>query len=149
MATILPNVNYSELSSTLFGRLVAGVRCSNRLPVPNDHEHLAATDDYYAESVSALGDRTIGLIQKLLTTSGSCRGASVLSLRDPSDQLDVVVDAVDNIFEKLDCALDDARGANANRVGLVLLTNCHTCLYGSQTGDYFSLHPPALEVYLL
>ena len=29
-----------------------------------------------------------------------------------------------------------------------LLTNCHTCLYGSQTGNYFMLFPPRLEDYL-
>lgn len=29
----------------------------------------------------------------------------------------------------------------------VLLTNCHTCLYGSQTADYFNTIPPTLEEY--
>ena len=29
-----------------------------------------------------------------------------------------------------------------------LLTNCHTCLYGSQTSRYFNLEPPLLEHYL-
>lgn len=29
-----------------------------------------------------------------------------------------------------------------------ILTNCHTCIYGSQTGDYFDLDPPSLETYL-
>ena len=29
-----------------------------------------------------------------------------------------------------------------------ILVNCHTCLYGSQTGAYFDLEPPALEDYL-
>ena len=29
-----------------------------------------------------------------------------------------------------------------------LLTNCHTCLYGSQTGKFFELDPPTLENYL-
>ena len=29
-----------------------------------------------------------------------------------------------------------------------LLTNCHTCLYGSQTSEYFGLMPPTLEAYL-
>lgn len=29
----------------------------------------------------------------------------------------------------------------------VLLTNAHTCLYGSQTADYFNLVPPILEEY--
>ena len=29
-----------------------------------------------------------------------------------------------------------------------LLTNCHTCLYGSQTGKFFELDPPTLESYL-
>ncbi|CAN7943582.1 unnamed protein product [Ixodes hexagonus] len=29
-----------------------------------------------------------------------------------------------------------------------LLTNCHTCLYGSQTSMYFQLSPPTLEEYL-
>ena len=29
-----------------------------------------------------------------------------------------------------------------------LLSNCHTCLYGSQTGEYFQLDPPELEMYL-
>ncbi|KXJ13842.1 protein ALP1-like isoform X2 [Exaiptasia diaphana] len=29
-----------------------------------------------------------------------------------------------------------------------LLTNCHTCLYNSQTGRYFELYPPSLEDYL-
>lgn len=33
------------------------------------------------------------------------------------------------------------------RVG-ALLTNCHTCLYGSQTSSYFQCPPPALEQYL-
>lgn len=28
-----------------------------------------------------------------------------------------------------------------------LLTNCHTCLYGSQTSDYFNVAPPNLEQY--
>ena len=28
-----------------------------------------------------------------------------------------------------------------------LLTNAHTCLYGSQTGRYFNLEPPTLEQY--
>ena len=30
----------------------------------------------------------------------------------------------------------------------VILINCHTCLYGSQTGTYFNLDPPTLETYL-
>lgn len=30
----------------------------------------------------------------------------------------------------------------------VLLTNCHTCLYGSQTASYFNVVPPTLEEYL-
>lgn len=29
-----------------------------------------------------------------------------------------------------------------------ILTNCHTCLYGSQTSTYFDLEPPLLETYL-
>ena len=29
-----------------------------------------------------------------------------------------------------------------------ILTNCHTCLYGSVTGTYFQLAPPSLETYL-
>lgn len=30
----------------------------------------------------------------------------------------------------------------------VILTNCHTCLYGSQTETYFNTIPPILEEYL-
>ena len=30
----------------------------------------------------------------------------------------------------------------------VLLTNCHTCLHGSETSQYFKLNPPSLEEYL-
>lgn len=30
----------------------------------------------------------------------------------------------------------------------VILSNCHTCLYGSQTASYFSTVPPTLEEYL-
>lgn len=30
----------------------------------------------------------------------------------------------------------------------VLLTNCHTCLYGSNTGNYFNVNAPELEIYL-
>ena len=30
----------------------------------------------------------------------------------------------------------------------VLLTNCHTCLYGCQTSDAFSFRPPTLHHYL-
>ena len=30
----------------------------------------------------------------------------------------------------------------------VILVNCHTCLYGSQTAAYFDLDPPMLETYL-
>lgn len=29
-----------------------------------------------------------------------------------------------------------------------ILTNCHTCLYGSQVSDYFECDPPMLEDYL-
>ena len=29
-----------------------------------------------------------------------------------------------------------------------LLTNCHTCLYGSQTTTFFDMPPPSLKVYL-
>ncbi|XP_075526500.1 uncharacterized protein LOC142558232 [Dermacentor variabilis] len=29
-----------------------------------------------------------------------------------------------------------------------ILTNCHTCLYGSQVSQYFELHPPSLNEYL-
>ena len=29
-----------------------------------------------------------------------------------------------------------------------ILTNCHTCLYGSQTSTYFNVDPPCLETYL-
>ena len=29
-----------------------------------------------------------------------------------------------------------------------ILANRHTCLYGSQTGDFFDLDPPSLETYL-
>lgn len=29
-----------------------------------------------------------------------------------------------------------------------ILTNCHTCLYGSQVSDYFDCEPPMLEEYL-
>jgi hypothetical protein len=30
----------------------------------------------------------------------------------------------------------------------VFLTNCHTCFYGSQTGTYFDMNAPDLNVYL-
>lgn len=30
----------------------------------------------------------------------------------------------------------------------VLINNCHTCLYGSETSQYFGLNPPTLEEYL-
>ena len=30
----------------------------------------------------------------------------------------------------------------------VILVNCHTCFYGSQTAAYFDLDPPMLETYL-
>ena len=30
----------------------------------------------------------------------------------------------------------------------LILSNCHTCLYGSQTSRYFDLDPPQLEFYL-
>lgn len=29
-----------------------------------------------------------------------------------------------------------------------ILTNCHTCLYGSQTSTFFNVSPPELETYL-
>ena len=29
-----------------------------------------------------------------------------------------------------------------------ILTNCHTCFYGSQTSDYFGLESPTIEEYL-
>ena len=29
-----------------------------------------------------------------------------------------------------------------------LLTNCHTCLYGNETSQFFDLTPPALDQYL-
>lgn len=29
-----------------------------------------------------------------------------------------------------------------------ILSNCHTCVYGSQVCDYFELNPPTLEEYL-
>ena len=29
-----------------------------------------------------------------------------------------------------------------------LVTNCHTCLYGSLTSTYFNVDPPSLDVYL-
>ena len=29
-----------------------------------------------------------------------------------------------------------------------ILTNCHTCIYGSQVGEYFGLAPPSIEEYL-
>ena len=29
-----------------------------------------------------------------------------------------------------------------------ILTNCHTCLYGSLTSSYFELSPPLLETYM-
>ena len=31
----------------------------------------------------------------------------------------------------------------------VLLVNCHTCLYGSTTSDYFCMSPPDLHTYLI
>ena len=30
-----------------------------------------------------------------------------------------------------------------------ILSNCHTCLYGSETGNFFELEPPTLENYLV
>lgn len=30
----------------------------------------------------------------------------------------------------------------------VILTNCHTCLYGGQVSEYFDCEPPQLEAYL-
>lgn len=30
----------------------------------------------------------------------------------------------------------------------VILSNCHTCVYGSQTSQYFGTHPPNLEEYI-
>ncbi|XP_070377116.1 uncharacterized protein [Dermacentor albipictus] len=32
--------------------------------------------------------------------------------------------------------------------GATILTNCHTCMYGSQVSSYFGLHPPDLVSYL-
>lgn len=33
-------------------------------------------------------------------------------------------------------------------IASVLLTNCHTCLYGSQISTFFNCYPPSLESYL-
>lgn len=33
------------------------------------------------------------------------------------------------------------------KVGTIL-TNCHTCLYGGETSQYFQINPPTLEEYL-
>ena len=30
-----------------------------------------------------------------------------------------------------------------------LMTNCHTCLYGSLSSTFFEVNPPSLETYLL
>ena len=30
-----------------------------------------------------------------------------------------------------------------------ILTNCHTCLYGSQTSTFFNCPPPLLEEYIV
>lgn len=30
----------------------------------------------------------------------------------------------------------------------MILSNCHTCLYGSQTAQYYNIQPPTLEEYL-
>ena len=30
-----------------------------------------------------------------------------------------------------------------------LMTNCHTCLYGSLTSTFFEVNPPSLETYLM
>jgi hypothetical protein len=29
-----------------------------------------------------------------------------------------------------------------------ILANCHTCLYGSPTSEYFGLQPPSVDEYL-
>lgn len=31
----------------------------------------------------------------------------------------------------------------------IIITNCHTCLYGNWTGTYFITTPPTLEEYLM
>ena len=31
---------------------------------------------------------------------------------------------------------------------ILFLTNCHTCFYGSETGQYFNCNPPTIEEYL-
>ena len=38
--------------------------------------------------------------------------------------------------------------AGAYYLVATIFTNCHTCLYGSQTNDFFGSSPPQLEEYL-
>jgi hypothetical protein len=45
------------------------------------------------------------------------------------------------------CERGDASIANIVNV-TIILTNCHTCLYGGLTNDYFDMEAPDLETYL-
>jgi nuclease HARBI1 len=51
-------------------------------------------------------------------------------------------------FEKQQKILGSACGVGQQYCVASLLTNCHTCLYGSQVSSYFNCSPPALEAYI-
>ena len=102
------------------------------------------------------GDPAYGVSRYIL---GPYKGAQVTQQQDDFNKsMSRVRVCVEWVFGKLCQYFTFVDFKRSNRVLLLpvgkhytvaaLLTNCHTCLYGSQTSTFFNVQPPSLEQYL-
>lgn len=105
-----PNAQ-SEVLSSVFKALVAGIRSSNTLPAPEDVPFYNSFSEFKARN-DALGNRLLGLLDRLSDhVRENAEEPSELSKQDSVlDRFDSVVDAVDESLERVDLHLDAVLG---------------------------------------
>jgi hypothetical protein len=122
----------------------------------NLYQELVEVARFQHESYVLYGDAAYGIRELLL---GPYTGGNLLQIqRNFNNSMKVLRIAVEWGFQKVASQFAFVDFKKNQKLLLqevetmykiaVLLTNCHTCLYGSETSQYFDIVPPPLEVYL-
>ncbi|KAG0200226.1 exosome nuclease subunit [Mortierella sp. GBA30] len=108
MATNNIIADFEAWQSALFSTLVKATKAANAIPA-NDVAFYRTLDRTFAANMDDASNATLELCNNLLLQAGGPEGQVLGDSDDIKDRFDIVVDAVDNMLEKVDVALDEMR----------------------------------------
>ncbi|KAG0351954.1 hypothetical protein BC939DRAFT_415295 [Gamsiella multidivaricata] len=108
MATNNIVADFETWQTSLFGILVKATRAANAIPA-SDVSFYKTLDHSFAENMNDASTATLDLCNGLLRQAAGHQTEQLKDGDDVADRYDIIVDAVDNMLEKVDVALDEMK----------------------------------------